>query len=73
MDLDPKDKRTFVKGLSLDCPFCEALESCPLNAIRKLPVSQIIELIDKMPDEQIEQIIHYHQECSRKRTERGDV
>ena len=67
-----KDKRTYIKGLSLDCPFDCTLDTCPLNPLRDLPHPQLISTIDDLPEETIDYIITHHQSCLEKRLADGE-
>ena len=57
------DKRIWIKGLTLECPLGRALDDCPLNALRHLPVSQMNTTINNLNDEQVDTIIAIHREC----------
>ncbi|WP_372796870.1 hypothetical protein [Pontiella sp.] len=61
------DKRIWIKGLTLECPLGKAMDDCPLNALRHLPVAQMNQTINNLTDEQVESIVGIHQECFHKR------
>lgn len=57
------DKRIWIKGLTLECPFGKALDDCPLNALRHLPMVQMNMTINNLSDEQVDSIVSIHKEC----------
>ena len=72
LPIHKKDKRTYVKGLGLDCPFCHTLETCPMNPLRDLPPQQLVHTIDNLPEETIDSIIAHHQICLENRLLDGE-
>ena len=60
-------ERAWLKELLTDCPFGNALDSCPAREIRKLPLNDRFIVIDEMSDDEVESILDYHRVC---RTER---
>ncbi len=67
MQFTPLDKRIWIKGLTLECPLGKALEDCPLNALRHLPVAQMNRTINNLTDDQVNSIVAIHQHCDRDR------
>ncbi len=63
MKFTPLDKRIWIKGLTLECPLGEALGDCPLNALRHLPVPQMNQTINRLPDQKVNSIVEIHQQC----------
>ena len=57
------DKRIWTKGLALECPLGKAVDDCPLNALRHLPVSQMNSAINGLSDEQVDSIVMIHHTC----------
>ena len=57
------NKRVWVKGLVLECPLHKAMDDCPLNALRHLPVAQMNKTVNRLSDKRIENIIDIHKEC----------
>lgn len=57
------DKRIWIKGLTLECPLGQALEDCPLNALRNLPVAQMNATINTLSDKQVNSIVSIHHHC----------
>jgi len=70
--MDLEKMRTWLKGLVLECPLGEELESCPATEIRELPPQERLQAVDVMKPEKIEQILLFHQSCLRLRTGHGD-
>ena len=62
-----EDKRIWVKGLVVQCPLHTALEDCPLNALRHLPLAQMNAAINRLSDEQIDAIVDIHRQCFHER------
>ena len=60
-------KRTWTLGLIVDCPFGKALDTCPAKEIRKLPLEKRVELVKAMDEDQLQEIIMYHKQCSKAR------
>lgn len=63
MQFTQLDKRIWIKGLTLECPLGQALEDCPLNALRHLPVAQMNMAINNLSDEQVDSIVDIHKQC----------
>lgn len=53
--------------LIFGCPMGEELEDCPLNIIRKLPISQRIAAFEKLDPKEKKAIQAHHQECLARR------
>ena len=64
-----KDNREWVLGLLVECPFGEALESCPLKVLRALPLQEKIVLTQQMEESQLDDIISFHKRCRKEREE----
>ena len=60
-------KRVWAKGLIVECPLGDALEDCPLNEIRKLPLRERLQIIKKMSDEELDEAIAHHEQCLKNR------
>ena len=60
-------RRVYAMGLMVECPFEKALTNCPLNEVRKLPLLERIEHFKMISDEEVGEIIAYHEQCSEKR------
>lgn len=67
MEYRLRDKRTWVKGIMVDCPLGNPLENCPASKIRNLPLSQLVSVVNSLPDKQIDVIIAYHENCLKQR------
>lgn len=63
MDYKLRDKRTWVKGLMVDCPMGTALEDCPAGKIRSLPVRELVRIVNSLSEKQLDDIIECHEEC----------
>ncbi len=61
------NKKIWIKGLTLECPMGEALDDCPLNALRHLPVSQMNATINDLSDKQVTTIVKVHHHCYHER------
>ena len=66
-ELISNQKRDWVKGLLIGCPFGKPLDNCPLEKYRSLTVSERFTLADNMNEKQIDEVIIYHQSCLRQR------
>lgn len=56
-------KRAWVIGLTFDCPFGKAVDTCPAKEIRKLPIPDRIDIATGMDENQLDQIMAQHQDC----------
>jgi len=62
-NLNFEKKLVWVTGLLIRCPMQKPLDNCPLEAFRKLPVEERVELADNMDEAELDQIIKYHDTC----------
>ncbi len=58
--LTVEQKNAWVVGLLIACPLGKALDNCPAKEARKLPVSDRIDIVRGMDENQIDQIIAHH-------------
>jgi hypothetical protein len=63
-----RDKRTWVKGILVDCPVGDPLDTCPANKIRNLPLPTVVNIVNEMSDEQLDAIILHHENCQKQRS-----
>jgi len=61
------EKRIWVMGLLVACPCDKALDECPLNDARALPLSERSTLMRQMDENQLDEIIAHHKCCLRER------
>ncbi|MBL7220055.1 MAG: hypothetical protein ISS69_08070 [Phycisphaerae bacterium] len=66
-ELSIEHKRTWVKGLMIDCPMGEALDDCPARELRTMPIEKRLIVVDEMTPGQVEEVIVYHKQCLKKR------
>ena len=66
-ELSIEHKRTWVKGLLIDCPMGTALDDCPARDLRKMSIEKRLITVDAMTPEQVEEVIVYHKQCLKKR------
>ena len=66
-ELSDEYKRTWVKGLTIDCPMGTATDDCPARDLRTLPIAKRLITVDAMTPEQVEEVIVFHKECLKKR------
>ncbi len=67
MEYKLRDKRTWVKGILVDCPLGTPLEHCPANKIRDLPLPELVGVVNGLSDGQIDAIIAHHEDCLKQR------
>ncbi len=67
--LDVEQKRTYVKGLALQCPMGESVNGCPMTDIRLLTVKEKMNAVNAMAVNTILEIINYHNDCLARRTD----
>ena len=64
-----KNKLNWVIGLMIACPFGKALETCPANDVRALPLKERLALARQMEESQLDEIIAHHRRCLKEREE----
>ena len=62
-----EEKFGWILGLSIDCPMCKALESCPAKELRKLPLRERYRIVRQMQEYQLDEIIEHHIQCLKER------
>jgi hypothetical protein len=67
MEYKLRDKKTWVKGILVDCPLGTPLDSCPANKIRTLPVHELTKIVNGLPNDQLDAIIEHHENCLKQR------
>jgi len=67
MEYKLRDKRTWVKGILVDCPLGTPLDDCPANEIRNLPVHELVKIVNGLSNEQLDAIIAHHENCLKQR------
>ena len=60
-------KRAWVIGLLTRCPLDKALDDCPAKDIRSLSDLDRMNLVDRMDENQLDEIIAHHRKCLRER------
>jgi hypothetical protein len=73
MEYKLRDKRTWVKGILVDCPAGTPLESCPANHIRSLPVSELVSIVNGLAEKKLDAIIEHHEKCLKQREANVEV
>ena len=66
-ELSIEHKRTWVKGLLIDCPMGAALDGCPACDLRTLSIAKRLITADAMTPEQLEDVIVHHKQCLKTR------
>lgn len=66
-ELPIEQKRTWVKGLLIQCPMGAAMDDCPMRDLRSLPIARQLITVDTMKPEQVEEVIVHHKQCLKKR------
>jgi len=61
------DFKVWAMGLAISCPYDKEACDCPLKDIRKLPLAERVELVDKMSQQEIVAIVDYHKICFKRR------
>ena len=60
-------KRTWVYGLVIDCPMGKALDNCPAQSVRRLPLEERIAMVRQMEEIQLQEILMHHKRCFKER------
>ena len=61
--MDLPNKRVYIAGLLVGCPYKSEPAGCALYDIRKKPLKERIEWCDQLTDEQIQDILNVHKKC----------
>jgi hypothetical protein len=67
--MELEHKRIWVKGLLIACTLEKALDDCPVEKFRNIPIDRRLLIVDAMNEEEIESIIEYHRKCLHNRVE----
>ncbi len=70
MNVELMNKRIWVKGILVECPLGKPLTDCPANALRNLPLEELIKAVNDMTADQLEMVIKYHNDCMEERLKR---
>ncbi len=65
--MELKYKKVWLKGLVISCPFEKALDDCPANEIRKLPLPERMAFVSNMTPQQIDETLTHHKKCKTER------
>ena len=72
MEYKLRDKRIWVKGILVACPWGTPLESCPAGEIRNLPVHELVKIANGLSNEQLDAIIAHHENCTKQRETKSE-
>lgn len=61
--MELKYRRVWLKGLVISCPFNRALDNCPANEIRKLPLAERMDFVDTLTNQQVDETLEHHKNC----------
>jgi hypothetical protein len=61
--MDITQKKIWVKGLLVDCPYNAPLEDCALNDLRNEPMKTRLMKVNAMTHKQLDGIISHHKQC----------
>jgi len=62
-----EEKKVWIKGLLVKCPFDIPLSSCPISEIRELPPRRRINYVNDLPEDELDIMLDHHRECQRLR------
>ena len=57
------DKKIWLFGLFVACPEGEPMPDCPLEKYRSLQVKEKLTILEKLSEEEVEEIINHHHQC----------
>ena len=60
-------KIAWIQGLLVACPMQKALDDCPANELRKLPLADRMRFVKKMSNKELDSVIEHHKKCIHKR------
>ena len=66
-NLGIEEKKIWVRGLLVACPFGNPLDDCPAKELRKIPLKERLNLVKEMTEDQITQVISHHRVCLSRR------
>ena len=58
-----KDNFAFAVGLLVDCPMGNSLGNCPLGILRDRPLKERVDIISKLSEEELLELIEHHKQC----------
>jgi len=61
------DKIIWLRGLVVECPMRDCADDCPLKNLRKHPLNERMEAVNKMSDEEIDKLLEHHKICIHRR------
>lgn len=54
-------------GLLFACPFFKAESDCPFKKYRQMPYDKAVDVLENLPDEDVNMLIKHHSQCQRNR------
>jgi len=63
MPNDIAEKRAWILGLAVDCPFSSPLSDCIISQFRVVPLAEAHKLLQELPASELEQIFQRHKNC----------
>ena len=73
MEYKLRDKRTWAKGILVDCPLGNPLDICPASKIRSLPLRELVNLFNGLTEAQLDAIITHHENCLKQRETESEL
>ena len=58
-----ENKRIWIKGLTMECPYGTPVHDCPLNPLRSLPIPEANRIINNLTAQQIADYLETHRTC----------
>jgi hypothetical protein len=67
VSIELENKRNYVIELLMGCPFGKPLDDCSSRDMRKLPIKEQMNELNRMTEEAVTEIITHHKNCLKKR------
>ena len=62
-NMKPTDKRVDIYGLFFGCPEIHPLQDCPFAPLRKHSAIEKINILEKLADENVDELLLDHHNC----------
>ena len=57
------DRKLYLTGLLISCPFKESLGNCPFNEFRNASIDKLIAYTNGIKDQDVILMVDYHKKC----------
>lgn len=61
------DTKAYVIGLIISCPLVDSESYCPFKCLREIPITNLLDVLNKIPNQEITENISHHRMCLQNR------